>query len=63
MQATDVIAAVRQHLDAVTRVLEQRHAVVVLTCVYVERHVILRALTALEVTDALHVDEHVLVGV
>ena len=63
MERVNIEAEVSSFLDVVTRVFHQVRAVVEVTCVDVERDVILSAVAICEVAVALHVDEHVVTRV
>ena len=63
MERVNIKAEVRSFFDVVARVFHQVRAVVEVTCVDVERDVILSAVAICEVAVALHVDKQVVAGV
>ena len=63
MERVNIKAEVRSFFDVVARVFHQVRAVVEVTCVDVERDVILSAVAIRKVTVALHVNKHVVAGV
>ena len=63
MERVNIEAEVSSFFDVVARVFQQVRAVVEVTCVDVERDVILSAVAICKVAVTFHVDKHVVAGV